>query len=50
MCRIMGRHRNDTWEPIDEFDDRTEALQAMRKYSIAFGPEWTMRLRMEVRA
>jgi len=50
VYRIMGRHRNSTWKQIDEFDDRTEALKAMRKYSIAFGPEWTMRLRMEVSA
>ncbi len=47
MYRIMGRYRNNSWEQIDEFDDRAEALNAMREYSIAFGPEWTMRLRKE---
>ena len=45
MFEIRGKYRGKPWETIDEFDTEEEARKMLLEYEMAFGPDWTLRVR-----
>ena len=50
MYYVIGTYQGTT-ETVDEFDDKVEAVLALREYRMAFGPQWALKLsKVEVEA
>ncbi len=39
---IRGKYPGCPWEDIDQFDTRPEAEKMLKEYRLAYGPEWTL--------
>ncbi len=39
---IRGKYPGCPWEDVDEFDTRVEAEKMLKEYRTAYGPEWSL--------
>jgi len=43
---IRGKYLGCPWEDIDEADNRAEAERLLGEYQMAYGPEWSLTIKV----
>ena len=43
---IRGKYPGCPWEDIDEADTRAEAQRLLGEYQMAYGPEWSLTIKV----